>query len=88
MRELSKHQAAVLKRLAAWDWQRDGCLSSPDLSRVMGSRYDGWAYGKLVALEKRGLVERVGETFSGGRTWRATEARRIVAAQEASHADA
>lgn len=73
-RPLSTYQTDVLRVLVGHDWRRDGCLSAPDISRKRNRRYDDWAYGKLVALEKRGLAERVGSTFSGALTWRATEA--------------
>ncbi len=82
MTRLTKAQERVLGILADARRSSDGTpLSSPEISRIAGKRFDDWAYGKLVSLEKRGFVERLGVTFSGGRCWAPTEAGRSALAR-------
>lgn len=85
MRKLSDAQLEVLRLLNRWDVQRDGALSSPEISRGLHKRFDDWSRGKLAALEKRGLVSRLGTTFSNGQCWTiSTEGRALLS--ETSHA--
>lgn len=80
--KLSPGQRDVLKVLTRQDCRRDGALSTPEISRILSKRFDDWSRGKLVALEKRGLVERLGTTFSGGQCWTATLAGREALSRE------
>lgn len=79
--KLSAGQHDVLRHLVRRS-PHDGAPSGPDISRALRHRYDDWAYGKLVALEKRGLVERLGSTFSGGQCWGATDQGRSALAED------
>lgn len=78
---LTPNQAEALARLAAWDERKDGCPSGPDISRAAGHKSRRWADGMLAAMERKGLVDRVGMTTNGARTWRATEAGKAALAQ-------
>lgn len=75
---LSKGQREVLALLAKRDHNRDGCPSTQEISRMTGHRYGDWAYGKLSALQNKGLVQKMGTNFSGGRCWAATDAGRAA----------
>jgi hypothetical protein len=81
---LSDGQREVLGVLARHDYPIDGAPSTPEISRRLRKRFDDWARGKLVALEKRGLVERLGTTFRNGQCWSITDAgrRALSAAQK------
>ena len=73
---LTEHQTGVLRFLSTWKTDRDGALSGPEISRSMGHRTGSWAGSKLKALEARGYVAPLGQTFSGGCCWTITPAGR------------
>ena len=80
---LSDGQRQVLGVLARYDYAIDSAPSTPEISRRLRKRFDDWARGKLVAMEKRGLVERLGTTFSNGQCWSITKAgRRALSAAQ------
>lgn len=74
---LSRGQAEVLaemQRCARHGWNDP--RSTPEISRKLNKRFDDWARVKLKRLADHGLVERTGESFSGGHCWILTEAGR------------
>lgn len=65
--KLTQRQAKVLKFLA----NRPEIYvppTGPEISTALG-HVAYWAAGKLIALEKRGLVERVGTSITGGKCY-------------------
>ena len=74
---LSRGQAEVLAEMqrCARHYPNDP-RSTPEISRKLKKRFDDWARDKLKRLADHGLVERTGESWSGGHCWLLTEAGR------------
>lgn len=75
---LTKGQQEVLAFLAGRDIERDGSPSTQEISRGAGHRYSDWAYGKLDSLQDKGLVQKMGTSFTGARCWAITPAGRTA----------
>ena len=74
--KLTPKQEHILRTLATFDGEKQGLPSASELSSYCGQQLRDWAAGGLVALEARGLVEKVGLTSGNARTWRVTPAGR------------
>lgn len=72
--KLTEAQRSVLWYLARRR-EGDGPPTAPELSVSLG-RAPYWASGKISSLEKRGLVERLGTSSTGGNCYRITDAGR------------
>ena len=84
-RELTEAQRDVLGYLEGFDTDRDGCPSSPEIRDGLGRGVMRPVNTPLAALRARGLVERMGQSFTGAWCWKITPAGR--AALEARHGD-
>lgn len=58
----------------------DGAPSGPEISAALGE-VSFWASGKLSSLARRGLVDRLGQTTTGGQCYGITEAGRLALEQ-------
>lgn len=85
MRLSSSHQE-ILRVMRAAERQGWAPLSGPDISRVCRRQcrrqFSDWSGPKLRRLEELGIVERLGVTFSGARTWQLTTEGRKAAEGE------
>ena len=85
MRDLTAAQREILGYLARRNTDRDGCPSGPEVSEMLGHRSKAWASDKLKSLARYGLVERMGQTFTGAWCFRITDAGRASLSSGARH---
>ncbi|KNY16925.1 hypothetical protein AKG11_11420 [Shinella sp. SUS2] len=78
--KLTDDQSRVLRYLARRK-EYDGPPAGPEISKALGHSVR-WASGKISSLEKAGLVERLGTTFSSGVCYRITPAGRAALEKE------
>lgn len=76
--KLSKAQCQVLDYLSHRK-EYDGPPTGPEISIDL-AHAPYWASGKIASLEKRGLVERLGTSLTGGNCYRITPAGRAALA--------
>lgn len=74
MANLTTAQRLILSRLARLK-ESECPPTGPEISEALGHA-SYWASGKIASLEKRGLVERLGQSFTGGNCFRITPAGR------------
>lgn len=78
--KLTENHISVLGYLARRK-EYDGPPAGPEISKAL-SHPPYWAAGKLATLERHGLVERLGTTFSGGNCFRIPPAGRAALEKE------
>lgn len=78
--KLTEAQCQVLHYLASRK-EGDGPPTGPEISIDL-AHAPYWAAGKLASLEKRSLVERLGQSFTGGNCYRITPAGRQALASK------
>ncbi len=76
MAKLTGAQRRVLHFLSRRN-EGDGPPTGPEISQAL-QHVPYWAAGKLTSLEKRALVERLGQSSTGGNCYRITPAGRAA----------